>query len=143
MHHLNHLFQIKRPPRKEWASNRNRLVILILALLIRDAAAGLARRLAGGLAFTAAAVLYALGKIAGFESVDSFHNNISSNSFIIVLYDALYHLSSVSAENSYAGYTVDSSDCIRIDCIVCIDDHIKAFLHAGSGTYFILQDCFN
>ena len=48
--------------------------LLILALLIRNAAAGLAGRLAGGLAFAAAAVLGALTHVAGFDRLDSFHN---------------------------------------------------------------------
>ena len=48
--------------------------LLILALLIGDAAAGLAGRLAGGLALAAAAVLRALAHVAGFDGLDSFHN---------------------------------------------------------------------
>ena len=47
--------------------------LLILALLIGDAAAGLAGRLAGGLALAAAAVLRALAHVAGFNGLDSFH----------------------------------------------------------------------
>jgi len=46
----------------------------VLALLIGNAAAGLAGRLAGSLALAAAALPGALAKIAGFKSLDSFHN---------------------------------------------------------------------
>ena len=50
------------------------LLILVLALLVGDAAAGLAGRLAGGLALTAAAVLGAVAQATSLESLDSFHN---------------------------------------------------------------------
>ena len=49
------------------------LAFLILALLISDAAAGLASRLAGSLAFAASAVLCAVTQISGFKSLDVFH----------------------------------------------------------------------
>ena len=45
-----------------------------LALLVCDTAAGLAGRLAGGLAFAAAAVLGAVTQIAGLDVLDMFHN---------------------------------------------------------------------
>ena len=45
-------------------------LLLILALLIGNAAAGLAGRLAGGLALAAAAVLCALAQVLGFQSLD-------------------------------------------------------------------------
>ena len=45
-----------------------------LALLICDAAAGLAGRLARGLALAAAAVLCALAKVTGLDGLDMFHN---------------------------------------------------------------------
>ena len=47
--------------------------LLVLALLICNTAAGLAGRLARGLAFAAAAVLRALAKVAGFESLNVLH----------------------------------------------------------------------
>ena len=49
------------------------LQLLALALLIGDAAAGLASRLAGSLALTAAALLGALAQIAGLDGLDVFH----------------------------------------------------------------------
>ncbi len=49
------------------------LLVLVLALLVSNAARGLASRLAGGLALAAAAVLYGLCNILGFNSIDSFH----------------------------------------------------------------------
>ena len=45
-----------------------------LALLICNTTAGLASRLAGGLAFTAATVLRAVAQITGFNSLDMFHS---------------------------------------------------------------------
>ena len=50
------------------------LLLLILALLICDAAAGLASGLARGLALAAATVLGAVTQIAGLNSLDMFHN---------------------------------------------------------------------
>jgi hypothetical protein len=49
------------------------LAVAVFALLIGKAAGGLACRLAGGLAFAAAAGLQALGQIASFQSFDSLH----------------------------------------------------------------------
>ena len=46
----------------------------ILALLVRNAAAGLASGLARGLALAAAAVLGALAHVAGLKRLDSLHN---------------------------------------------------------------------
>ena len=50
------------------------LLVSVLALLIRHAAASLAGRLAGGLALAAAAVLRTVTHAAGFERFDSFHS---------------------------------------------------------------------
>ena len=44
-----------------------------LALLVGNAAAGLAGGLAGGLAFTAATVLGAVAQVAGLDGLDMFH----------------------------------------------------------------------
>ena len=49
--------------------------LLALTLLICDAAAGLAGRLAGSLAFAATAILRALTQIAGFDGLDVLHNS--------------------------------------------------------------------
>ena len=46
---------------------------LLLALLVGDAAAGLAGRLAGGLALAAAAVLCAVAQVPGLDGLDVFH----------------------------------------------------------------------
>jgi di/tricarboxylate transporter len=50
------------------------LLVLVLALLVGDAAAGLAGGLAGGLALAAAAVLGALAQRTGLQGLDSFHD---------------------------------------------------------------------
>ena len=47
--------------------------LVALALLVCDAAAGLAGRLAGSLALAAATVLGALAQVAGLDSLDSLH----------------------------------------------------------------------
>mgnify|MGYP003296165530 CR=1 FL=1 len=49
------------------------LLVLILALLVCNAARGLASGLAGGLALATATVLYGLCNILSFNSVDSLH----------------------------------------------------------------------
>jgi hypothetical protein len=46
-----------------------------LALLIGNTAAGLASRLAGSLAFAAAAILRAVTQIAGLDCLDMFHGS--------------------------------------------------------------------
>ena len=48
--------------------------LLVLALLISNAAAGLASGLAGSLALAAAAVLSAVAQVTGLNSLDMFHN---------------------------------------------------------------------
>ena len=48
-------------------------LLRVFALLVRNAAAGLARGLAGSLAFAAAAVFRALAEIAGLQCLDMFH----------------------------------------------------------------------
>ena len=50
-------------------------LLLALALLIGDAAAGLAGGLAGSLAFAATAILRALAQIAGLNGLNMFHDN--------------------------------------------------------------------
>ena len=45
-----------------------------LALLVGNAAAGLAGRLAGGLTLTAAAILGAFAQVAGLDGLDVFHS---------------------------------------------------------------------
>ena len=67
---------------------KNKLLILVLALLVGDAAAGLAGRLAGGLALAAAAVLGALAQIAGLDGLNMLHG-----SFLLVIFSILsvYH----------------------------------------------------
>ena len=52
-------------------------LFLALALLVSDTAAGLASRLARGLALAASTVLCALAKVLGFNSLDVFHINTS------------------------------------------------------------------
>ena len=60
-----------------------------LALLICDAAAGLAGRLAGSLAFAATAILRALTQIAGFNRLDVFHDsNLHKNVLLNVTISA-------------------------------------------------------
>ena len=51
------------------------LLVGVLALLVGDAAAGLAGGLAGGLALAAATVLGALAQVTSLKSLDSFHNS--------------------------------------------------------------------
>ena len=48
--------------------------LLALALLVSNAAAGLASRLAGSLALAATAVLGALAQVTGADGLDMLHN---------------------------------------------------------------------
>ena len=58
------------------------LQLLALTLLVGNAAAGFAGRLAGSLAFAATAVLCAVAQIAGFDGSDMFHySNLHKNSY--------------------------------------------------------------
>ena len=52
-------------------------VLVALALLVCDAAAGLASGLAGSLALAATAILRALAKILGFNSLNMLHDRTS------------------------------------------------------------------
>ena len=54
-------------------SNQLLAFLGVFTLLVCDTAAGLACRLAGSLAFAAAAVLGAFAQIAGFDGLDMFH----------------------------------------------------------------------
>ena len=58
---------------------REKLLLSVLALLVSDTAAGLASRLARGLAFAAATVLCAFAQVASFDSLDMFHNRKPPN----------------------------------------------------------------
>ena len=58
-----------------------------LALLVCDAAAGLASRLAGSLALAATAVLCALAQVASFDGLDVFHGGNLHK----IYYSVLYH----------------------------------------------------
>ncbi len=57
--------------------------LVAFALLVSDAARGLASRLAGGLAFAAAAVLCAFAKVTSFDGFDMFHNKYPPNFYSI------------------------------------------------------------
>ena len=61
------------PPDRRHFSER-KLFLCVLALLVSDTAAGLASRLARGLAFAATAVLCAFTKVTSFDGLDMFHN---------------------------------------------------------------------
>jgi hypothetical protein len=79
---MNHILS---PSQKNAAGARRHFVwvqlLLALALLIGDTAAGLAGGLAGSLAFAATAILRALTQIAGLDGLDVFHNNTSIQKF--------------------------------------------------------------
>jgi len=53
------------------------LALLVLALLVGNAAAGLAGGLAGSLALAAATVLCALAQTSGLQGLDVVHNDTS------------------------------------------------------------------
>lgn len=86
----------KKPPKTGGISTKYRLlfVVLVFALLVSDTAAGLACRLAGGLALTAAALLSGLAELLGFQSLNTFHDNFLSVYTQLVFFQ-LYHILSV------------------------------------------------
>ena len=61
------------PPRDLTAYEKLLVLALVLALLVGNAAAGLASRLARGLALAAAAILGALAQIPGLQGLDMSH----------------------------------------------------------------------
>ena len=66
------------------------LLFGVLALLVGNAAAGLAGRLAGSLAFAATAVLSAVAQITGLDGLDMFHSkNLHKNVQVNVTISAL------------------------------------------------------
>ena len=75
MNHILSLLHEKMPPITAAFWGLQLLALLdALALLVGDAAAGLAGRLAGGLALAAAAVLGAVAQVAGLDGLDMLHN---------------------------------------------------------------------
>ena len=86
---------------------KNKLLILVLALLVGDAAAGLAGRLAGGLALAAAAVLGALAQIAGLDGLNMLHG-----SFLLVIVFFILKVYHVTKEMSIAfSHKMDGGRC--------------------------------
>jgi hypothetical protein len=74
----------------------------VLALLVGDAAAGLAGRLAGSLALAAAAVCGAVAKITGFQGNDMFEfHDVSS-----IVYMSFYTIISVPSQGLFCGHEI-------------------------------------
>ena len=63
------------PPESAAFRNVQLLALLVFALLVGDAAAGLAGGLARSLALTAAAVLGAVTQVAGLDGLNVLHND--------------------------------------------------------------------
>ena len=70
--------QYKTLPRKAAFHIRLKLLVAVLALLVGNAARGLASGLARGLALAAAAVSNGVLDVLGFNSLNSLHNRKSS-----------------------------------------------------------------
>ena len=66
--------QYKTLPRKAAFHIRLKLLVAVLALLVGNAARGLASGLARGLALAATAVLCALAKVASLDGFDMLHD---------------------------------------------------------------------
>ena len=60
-----------------------------LALLVCDTTAGLASRLAGSLALTAAALLCAFAEVTGLDGLDSLHSDVFLSLEIILFFDII------------------------------------------------------
>ena len=63
------------------------VLLCVFALLVCDATAGLASRLARSLAFATAAVLCALAKVTGFQCFDVLHKIASIKILIFIDYN--------------------------------------------------------
>ena len=90
----------------------NQLFLGVLALLVSDTAAGLASRLARGLAFAATAVLCAFAKVTSFDGLDMFHNRKPpSNKFTPYIIPHFFAKVNIKAKilcefcNFFVGYT--------------------------------------
>ena len=79
-----------------------KILRLFFTGLIGNTAGGLARGLAGSLAFAAAAVLCALRKVSGFNGLDSLHNICNSLNILIakVLYNMYFPFVNSSPKNT-------------------------------------------
>ena len=67
-----------------------------LALLVCNAAAGLASRLAGGLALAAAAVLSAVAQVAGLDGLDMFHGfTFHFEIYAIILAQSIFYVNHI------------------------------------------------
>jgi len=58
-------------------ASANKKLVLVLALLVGNATAGLASGLARSLAFAAATVVQACSQITGFQSLDMVHGSVT------------------------------------------------------------------
>ena len=67
------LLREKKPPHRRQMKTGLLFLLFVLARLIGNAAAGLARGLAGCLAFAATAILSALAQIPGLQGLDMLH----------------------------------------------------------------------
>jgi hypothetical protein len=67
--------------------------LLVLALLVSNAAAGLASGLAGSLALAAAAVLGAVAQVLGLQSLNALHKESPSYLFNFSHYSTAFSLS--------------------------------------------------
>ena len=65
---------VKMPPDSAAFLQERLLAFRVLALLVSNAAAGLASRLAGSLALAASAVLCAIAKVLSLNGSDVFHS---------------------------------------------------------------------
>ena len=93
--------------------NRVQLLAFLgaLALLVGNAAAGLAGGLAGGLAFAAATVLGAFAQVTGFDGLDMLHGfhlpysiDFILTYFIIIIGYCQWFFSSIAAHKAVPPY---------------------------------------
>ena len=77
------------PPIRRHFQEARLLALSVLALLVSDTAAGLASRLARGLALAAAALLCAFAKVTSFNSFDMFHSKKPPN-ILMTYYNTVF-----------------------------------------------------
>ena len=100
--------------------------LFALSLLVGNTAAGLASRLAGGLALAASALFSALAKILGFKCIDMFHYLVlhkDNNSFVFIIPRTEQNVNTYFQQNRGGSIASKASSC-RMNAKTTWTEHI-------------------
>jgi len=129
------------PPESTAFQRLQLLLFGVLALLVGNAAAGLASGLAGSLALAAAAVLGAVTQVTGLDGLDMFHDSTSTKSFKNSCLKLCHNLElkSIHAERKSGSEGKKSQrfgrDAARRNCFACL-----RLCSGGGRNAFICKD---